>query len=170
MANLHLNPSDQSENCWTVSAIRCQPRKCERQPRASLPAQYSSLHTTQLGRHSLLRIVYQRRSPSMSLSMYQASVPAFLQMLKNLSAILDKAEAYAGSRKIAAPLRSRQLLPAKRLSPCGAQRTRATGSPAHTEPTSSSASRLPKKPRRCLRRRIVRREVGGDREDLTRHV
>jgi uncharacterized protein len=36
----------------------------------------------------------------MSLSMYQASVPAFLQMLKNLSAILDKAEAYAGSRKI----------------------------------------------------------------------
>ena len=106
----------------------------------------------------------------MSLSMYQATVPAFLQMLKNLSAILDKAEAYAGSRKIAAPLRSRQLLPAKRLSPCGAQRTRATGSPAHTEPTSSSASRLPKKPRRCLRRRIVRREVGDDREDLTRHV
>jgi uncharacterized protein len=36
----------------------------------------------------------------MSLSMYQASVPAFLQMLKSLSAILDKAEAYAGSRKI----------------------------------------------------------------------
>jgi uncharacterized protein len=36
----------------------------------------------------------------MSLSMYQTSVPAFLQMLKNLSAILDKAEAYAGSRKI----------------------------------------------------------------------
>ena len=29
----------------------------------------------------------------MSLSMYQASVPAFLQMLNNLSAILDKAEA-----------------------------------------------------------------------------
>ena len=36
----------------------------------------------------------------MSLSMYQASVPAFLQMLNNLSAILDKAEAYAGNRKI----------------------------------------------------------------------
>ena len=32
--------------------------------------------------------------------MYQASVPAFLQTLNNLSAILDKAEAYAGSRKI----------------------------------------------------------------------
>ena len=36
----------------------------------------------------------------MSLSMYQESVPAFLQMLNNLSAILDKAEAYAGNRKI----------------------------------------------------------------------
>ena len=36
----------------------------------------------------------------MSLSMYQASVPAFLQTLNNLSAILDKAEAYAGNRKI----------------------------------------------------------------------
>jgi hypothetical protein len=36
----------------------------------------------------------------MSLSMYQASVPAFLQMLNNLSAILDKAEAYAGNRKV----------------------------------------------------------------------
>ena len=36
----------------------------------------------------------------MSLSMYQASVPAFLQMLNNLSAILDKAEAYAGNRNV----------------------------------------------------------------------
>jgi uncharacterized protein len=36
----------------------------------------------------------------MSLSMYQASVPAFLQMLNNLPAILDKAEAYAGNRKV----------------------------------------------------------------------
>ena len=36
----------------------------------------------------------------MSLSMYQASVPAFLQSLNNLSAILDKAEAYAGNRKV----------------------------------------------------------------------
>ena len=36
----------------------------------------------------------------MSLSMYQASIPAFVQMLNNLSAILDKAEAHAGSRKI----------------------------------------------------------------------
>ena len=31
----------------------------------------------------------------MSLSMYKASVPAFVQMLNNLSAILDKAEAHA---------------------------------------------------------------------------
>jgi uncharacterized protein len=36
----------------------------------------------------------------MSLSMYQASVPAFVQMLNNLSAILDEAEAYAKNRKI----------------------------------------------------------------------
>ena len=36
----------------------------------------------------------------MSLSMYQASVPAFVQMLNNLSAILDKAEARAQDRKI----------------------------------------------------------------------
>jgi hypothetical protein len=36
----------------------------------------------------------------MSLSMYQASVPAFLQMLDNLSAILDKAEAHAGNHKV----------------------------------------------------------------------
>jgi uncharacterized protein len=36
----------------------------------------------------------------MSLSMYQASVPAFLQMLNALSAILDRAEAYAAERKI----------------------------------------------------------------------
>jgi uncharacterized protein len=36
----------------------------------------------------------------MLLSMYQASVPAFVQMLSNLSAILDKAEAHAGNRKI----------------------------------------------------------------------
>ena len=36
----------------------------------------------------------------MSLSMYQASVPAFIQMLNNLFAILDKAEAHAKNRKI----------------------------------------------------------------------
>jgi hypothetical protein len=33
--------------------------------------------------------------------MYQASVPAFVKMLNNLSAILDKAEAYATERNIA---------------------------------------------------------------------
>jgi uncharacterized protein len=36
----------------------------------------------------------------MAISMYQASVPAFLQMLNSLSAILGKAEAYAAERKI----------------------------------------------------------------------
>jgi hypothetical protein len=33
--------------------------------------------------------------------MYQASIPAFVKMLNNLTAILDKAEAYAAERKIA---------------------------------------------------------------------
>ena len=37
----------------------------------------------------------------MTISMYQASVPAFLSMLKNLTAFLDKAEAFAAEHKIA---------------------------------------------------------------------
>ncbi len=36
----------------------------------------------------------------MSLSMYQASVPAFIRMLNNLSAIIDKAAAHAEAKKI----------------------------------------------------------------------
>lgn len=36
----------------------------------------------------------------MALSMYQAAVPAFLQLLNSLSAILGRAEAYAAERKI----------------------------------------------------------------------
>ena len=36
----------------------------------------------------------------MSISMYRASVPVFLQMLPCLSAILDKAAAYAAAKKI----------------------------------------------------------------------
>lgn len=36
----------------------------------------------------------------MSLSMYDASLPLFIRMLGNLSAILHKAEAYAAERKI----------------------------------------------------------------------
>jgi len=36
----------------------------------------------------------------MSISMYQASVPAFLQMLNSLSAILDKADVHAAECKI----------------------------------------------------------------------
>lgn len=36
----------------------------------------------------------------MSISMYQASVPRFIHMLGNLSAILDKAQAHVDARKI----------------------------------------------------------------------
>lgn len=36
----------------------------------------------------------------MSLSMYQISLPVFQRMLKSLSAILDKAEAFAAAKKI----------------------------------------------------------------------
>src|SRR3954454_16311509 len=36
----------------------------------------------------------------MTLSMYQASAPRFANTLKNLSAILDKAQAYADAKKI----------------------------------------------------------------------
>src|SRR5476649_2428920 len=36
----------------------------------------------------------------MSLSMYQASIPVFVRQLGNLSAILKKADEYAGSKKI----------------------------------------------------------------------
>ncbi len=36
----------------------------------------------------------------MNISMYQASAPRFANTLKNLSAILDKAQAHADSRKI----------------------------------------------------------------------
>ena len=36
----------------------------------------------------------------MALSMYQASAPRFVNMLKNLAAILDKAQAHADAKKI----------------------------------------------------------------------
>lgn len=36
----------------------------------------------------------------MNISMYQASAPRFVNMLNNLSAILDKAQAYADAKKI----------------------------------------------------------------------
>src|SRR5437870_5482535 len=38
--------------------------------------------------------------PQMSMTMYKASVPVFLHMMKSLTAILDKAEAFAAERKI----------------------------------------------------------------------
>lgn len=37
----------------------------------------------------------------MTISMYEASLPRFINMLKNLDAILDKAEAHATAKKIA---------------------------------------------------------------------
>jgi uncharacterized protein len=40
------------------------------------------------------------KEETMSISMYDASVPVFRQMLDSLSAILDKAEAHAAARKI----------------------------------------------------------------------
>jgi hypothetical protein len=46
----------------------------------------------------------------MTISMYQVSVPVFVRLLKSLSVILDKAQAHAQARKIAA-----NVLPASRL-------------------------------------------------------
>ena len=48
----------------------------------------------------------------MSISMYQVSIPRFIHMLKNLDVILEKAHAYAESRKI-----DPATLPAARLFP-----------------------------------------------------
>ena len=47
---------------------------------------------------------------TLSMSMYQASVPVFVRMLKNLGAILDKGLAHAEAKKIAP-----NVLPATRL-------------------------------------------------------
>src|SRR5215471_18034214 len=47
-----------------------------------------------------LSVQFNQEVLPMSLSMYQASIPAFVQMLNNLSAIMDKAEAHARSREI----------------------------------------------------------------------
>ncbi|MEQ1719436.1 MAG: DUF1993 domain-containing protein [Hyphomicrobium sp.] len=48
----------------------------------------------------------------MSLSMYEASVPAFIRTLTQLSALLDKAESYAAAKKIDANvLMSARLYP-----------------------------------------------------------
>ncbi len=46
----------------------------------------------------------------MTISMYEASVPVFVRMLNNLSAILDKGQAYAEAKKVAP-----DVLPASRL-------------------------------------------------------
>jgi len=41
---------------------------------------------------------------NMSISMYEASIPHFVRMLGNLSAILDKAKAHAETKNIAEPV------------------------------------------------------------------
>jgi len=46
----------------------------------------------------------------MTISMYQASVPVFVRMLRNLSAILEKGKVHADARKVAP-----NVLPAMRL-------------------------------------------------------
>lgn len=48
----------------------------------------------------------------MTISMYQVSIPRFVHMLHNLSAILDKAQAHADARKI-----DPSVLPSARLYP-----------------------------------------------------
>lgn len=48
----------------------------------------------------------------MSLSLYEVAVPTYVRMLQNLTHFLDKAEAYAGERKIAL-----QTLAVARLAP-----------------------------------------------------
>src|SRR5580765_5288003 len=48
----------------------------------------------------------------MTISMYQASTPCFARMLRNLSSILDKAEAHCAAKKIApAALTGARLFP-----------------------------------------------------------
>ena len=48
----------------------------------------------------------------MTISMYEASIPRFVSLLTNLSAILDKAEAYAEAKKVVPA-----VLPSARLFP-----------------------------------------------------
>src|SRR5215217_3224400 len=46
------------------------------------------------------RLELQPTESSLNISMYQTSAPRFVNILKNLSAILDKAQAYAEAKKI----------------------------------------------------------------------
>src|SRR5262249_56205604 len=41
-----------------------------------------------------------RRRPAMTISMYKTSVPIFVQFLTSLSAVLDKAAAFAEAKKV----------------------------------------------------------------------
>src|SRR6201997_1209891 len=58
------------------------------QPRSPLSLLYSSASRAIEGPHA------------MTISMYKASVPVFLQFLTSLSAVLDKAAAYAEAKKV----------------------------------------------------------------------
>src|ERR1700748_768820 len=51
-------------------------------------------------RPALLQFRSPNRRTTMTLSMYQASVPVFVKMLTNLKGVLQKASAYAQARKI----------------------------------------------------------------------
>ena len=85
----------------------------------------------------------------MNISMYQASVPRFVNILGNLSKILDKAQAHVDAKKIDA-----DVLPSYRLFPdmlpmtqAGADRLRhrqgrrVRASPASTSPCSRTTRR-----------------------------
>ncbi len=83
----------------------------------------------------------------MSFGMYAASVPAFLQMLKNLTAILEKAEAFAAERDIEPEVvlnwrLAPDMFPLVRRSPLISPRARPLGSPARRSRNMPTRSRL----------------------------
>jgi hypothetical protein len=96
----------------------------------------------------------------MKISMYQASAPRFANMLKNLSAVLDKAQAHCEAKKIEpATLAGMRLIadmfPLSRqvqvacdsakgaVARLAGSTSRSTRIPSRRSPTSSSASRRP---------------------------
>ena len=96
----------------------------------------------------------------MSLSMYQASIPTFVRMLGNLSAMLDKAAAHTESKKIdpAALLQYRlaldmlplafQIRTATDMAARGAARLAGMDPPASPTPRRPSPSSRRASPRR----------------------
>src|SRR5215469_4251490 len=49
---------------------------------------------------SVIRLTQNERTAPMPLTMYQASVPVFDRMLSNLTPILEKAQSYAGEKRV----------------------------------------------------------------------